>query len=152
VQVTYRRANRIQIPTLVDLYQDLRATYPQAKRIDVVQDNWPVHVHPDVLVALEPQTTPFRRIVPPSWPTTPSATAQQKWGHLQLPIQVVPLPTYASWTNPIEKLWRKLRQEVTHLHRWADDLDELRRQVDTFLEQFANGSQALLRYVGLCPD
>ena len=55
--------------------------------------------------------------------------------------------------NPIEKLWRKLRQEVTLLHRWADDLTALRTQVDHFLEQFAHGSVALLRYVGLkIPD
>jgi len=29
-----------------------------------------------------------------------------------LPIQIVQLPTYASWTNPIEKLWRKLKAEM----------------------------------------
>jgi transposase len=70
-----------------------------------------------------------------------------------LPIQIVPLPTYASWCNPIEKLWRKLRQELTHLHLWADDLAQLRAEIDRFLQQFAAGSPALLRYVGLgLPD
>ena len=43
-----------------------------------------------------------------------------RWGGWQLPIQLVPLPTYASWCNPIEKLWRQLRQELLHLHRFAD--------------------------------
>jgi hypothetical protein len=66
-----------------------------------------------------------------------------------LPIQIVPLPTYASWTNPIEKLWRKLRQDVTHLHPWANDLSLLRAQIAHFLDQFASGSDDLLRYVGL---
>ncbi|MBL1378410.1 transposase [Zobellella iuensis] len=59
-----------------------------------------------------------------------------------MPIQIVPLPTYASWLNPIEKLWRKLRQELTHPHPWG-----------RFLEQFASDSVELLRYVGLwIPD
>ncbi|MGB9722998.1 MAG: transposase [Chloroflexia bacterium] len=58
------------------------------------------------------------------------------------------LPTYASWLNPIEKRWRWLKQEVLHLHRWAHDLDQLRRQVWAFLDQFAEGSEALLHYVG----
>ena len=35
------------------------------------------------------------------------------------------------------------------LHPFADRLDELRWQLKEFLAQFAHGSQALLRYVGL---
>ena len=66
-----------------------------------------------------------------------------------MPIQLVPLPTYASWCNPIEKVWRKLRQELTHLHLWAADLPRLRAEIDYFLDQFAAGSSALLEYVGL---
>ena len=148
-QVTYRQAGKITMRTLVQLYQDICAAYPTAERIFVIQDNWPIHTHPDVLVALEPQTTrwPFAR--PASWPTEPSAAARRRWGHLQLPIQIVPLPTYASWCNPIEKLWRKLRQEMTHLHRWADDFPQLREAMNEFLDQFAGGSSDLLRYVGL---
>jgi hypothetical protein len=38
---------------------------------------------------------------------------------------------------------------VTHLHRWADDLETLRTEIDRFLDQFAQGSLELLRYVGL---
>lgn len=148
-QVTYRRASKITMSTLVQLYQDVRAVYPAAERIYVIQDNWPIHTHPDVLVALEPQTTrwPFYR--PSNWPKEPREAARKRWGHLQLPIQIVPLPTYASWCNPIEKLWRKLRQEVTHLHRWAGDVPRLREEVERFLDQFATGSTDLLRYVGL---
>lgn len=141
---------------MVEFYQRLRAAYPQAECIYVVQDNWPVHVHPDLLVALQPQTTQWLRATPPNWPLTPSAAAVRKWGHLHLPIQAVPLPTYASWLNPIEKLWRWLKQEVLHLHRLADDLPELRtaidRFLDRFLDRFASGSDQLLRYVGLYDD
>lgn len=150
-QVVFRRASAITIPTLVRFYQDIVAAYPQAHRIYVVQDNWPVHYHPDVLVALEPQETRFTRALPPNWPTHPTRTAQQRWGDLRLPIQLVPLPTYASWCNPIEKLWRTLRQDLTHLHLWADDLARLRDEIDQFLVQFRHGTTDLLRYVGLYP-
>jgi transposase len=151
--VFYRRASKITVGFLVAFYQALCQAYPDAERIYVIQDNWPVHTHPDLLVALEPQETRWPWYRPPSWPTEPSASATRRWGELKLPIQIVPLPTYASWCNPIEKLWRKLRQDVTHLHRWADDLETLRTEIDRFLDQFAQGSLELLRYVGLkIPD
>jgi transposase len=151
-RVVYLRASKIGTGQLVEFYQKLRHSYPQAERIYVVQDNWPVHVHPDVLVALEKQTTPWLRPTPPTWPTTPCAAASRKWGQLQLPIQAVPLPTYASWLNPIEKLWRWLKQDVLHLHTLADNLPQLRATIDHFLDRFALGSSQLLRYVGLCDD
>jgi transposase len=59
------------------------------------------------------------------------------------------LPTYAPWLNPIEKLWRWLRQDVLKRHRLAGDWPSLRGRVNQFLGQFATGSQDLLRYVGL---
>lgn len=149
-RVVYLRASRTGINQMVEFYCKLRHSYPDAERIYVVQDNWPVHVHPDVLVALEPQTTRWSRAIPPTWPLTPSAAAVRKWGDLHLPIQAVPLPTYASWLNPIEKLWRWLRQQVLHLHRWAEDLPTLRGAIDGFLDRFASGSDSLLTYVGLC--
>ena len=66
-----------------------------------------------------------------------------------MPIQLVPLPTYASWLNPIEKLWRWLRQDLGHRHPWADDLPALRAAIARFLTQFAEGSDDLRHYVGL---
>ena len=141
----------ISVPRLVRFYQGLCQDYQAAVRISIGEDNWPVHFHPDVLVALEPQESPWPLYLPPNWPTQPSEAAIRKWGHLQLPIQLVPLPTYASWLNPIEKLWRKGKQEVLHLHRLADRLDELRQRFARFLSEFAWGSMELLRYVGLAP-
>jgi hypothetical protein len=52
----------------------------------------------------------------------------------------------------MEKLWRTLRQEVTHLHRWAGAVPRLREEVERFLDQFATGSTDLLRYVGLSTE
>jgi hypothetical protein len=112
--------------------------------------------HPDLLVAVEAQTTPWTPRRPPSWAATASDRAVRRWGDLHLPIQCVFLPTYASWLNPIEKLWRWLKQTVLHLHRHATDLGHLRAQVAAFLDRFTDGSMdaaSLLRYVGLfVPD
>jgi len=59
------------------------------------------------------------------------------------------LPTYASWCNPIEKLWRWLQQEVLHLHGHAGDWPQLKAKIQDFLDHFREGSVELLRYVGL---
>ena len=151
-RVLFRRRGELGVPALVGFYKAVVVAYPGADRIDVVLDNWPIHFHPDLLVALQPQRCPFPFPRPGNWPDEPSAEAARKWGELHLPIRLVPLPTYASWLNPIERLWRRLRQEVVHLHPWADDLPALRDAADEFLARFADGGAAgvdLLRYVGL---
>lgn len=109
--------------TLIRYYQALEAQYPDAELIFVAQDNWPVHFHQDILSAL-----------------------------VDTKIILVPLPTYAPWTNPTEKVWRKLNQEVLHLHDFVDRWDELKVTVTDWLSQFADGSPELLHYVGLYPD
>jgi hypothetical protein len=140
---------RVTVATQVGFYQALVAAYPAATTITVVLDNWPVHFHPDLLVALEPQQTPFPLRTPPSWPKQPHKQAIAKWGDLHLPIQFLPLPTYASWLNPIEKLWRWLRQAVGHLHPFADDLPALETAIARFLARFDHDAPDLLEYVGL---
>lgn len=119
-QVTYLQKSKIGIEALVAFYAQVRATYPNAEKIYLVQDNWPVHLLSAPLQALQDhQITPLF------------------------------LPTYASWLNPIEKLWRWLKQEVLHLHRLAHRLNDLRQQVLDFLDKFKTGSETLLHYVGL---
>jgi hypothetical protein len=56
-QVVWRQSSRSGVADLVARSQDVRATYPEAERIWVIQDHWPVHWHADLLVALEPQAT-----------------------------------------------------------------------------------------------
>ena len=147
------RAETISLATLVRFFQQVAGAYPAAASITVVLDNWSNHFHPDLLCALEDQRQPFPLVVPRNWATTPSAAAVRQWGQLALPIQFLPLPTYASWCNPIEKVWRKLRQDLGHLHPWADDLPALRAAVDTWLAGYRQPSPELLRYVGLSiPD
>jgi DDE superfamily endonuclease len=152
-RVIYQRRRRITLPALVGFFRKgLRRAYPEVERIYAVGDNWPEHFHPDVLVALErqeEQLAKWQGHQPPRWSKEPSEEAKRKWGSLNLPIQVVPLPTYASWLNPIEKLWRKLKQELVHLHRLAHNLPKLQAEIDRFLDQFADGSLDLLRYCGI---
>lgn len=143
------RAEAIAVATLVRFCRELAAAYPTAETITVALDNWSNHFHPDLLCALAPQTSPFPRYVPANWAPEPSPTARKRWGGLGLPIQLLPLPTYASWTNPIEKVWRKLRQELGHLHPFADDLSRLRAALNAWLAAYQQPAPDLLRYVGL---
>lgn len=119
--VTYVTGKKIGITKLCHFLTALRQRYP-TETLTLIWDNWPIHRHPDVLA---------------------HASA--------LDIHLLWLPTYAPWTNPIEKLWRWLRQEIVHHHRRADQWEEMKAAVNGFLETFAAGSTALLRYVGLLP-
>lgn len=109
--------------TLIKYYQALDQAYPQAEVIYVVQDNWPVHTHQDVIKAL----------------------ADTK-------IKLIFLPTYAPWTNPIEKVWRKLYAEVLHLHAHKDGWESLQGRVEQWLGKLDQPSDQLLHYVGLFTD
>jgi transposase len=119
-RVLFAQARQIGKQELIRFYAAIRQAYPQTERIYLAQDNWPVHLLPEVLTA--------------------AAT------HRLSPLF---FPTYASWLNPIEKLWRWLKQDVLHVHNLADNLDELRHLVRAFLDSFQFGSPDLLRYVGL---
>ncbi len=144
-RVVYRQRSQIGVKALVDVYQRVAQVYADRETIYVVQDNWPIHFHPDVLAALRPQPLKWPLHTPSNWSTAPSPRAR----YLDLSIELVPLPTYAPWTNPAEKLWRWLKQDVLHLHRYADRWQALWRDVEKFLDRFAQPSSELLRYVGL---
>jgi hypothetical protein len=119
-QVCSLLRSKCGVTQLKQLYQLIRQTYPQAEEIYVIQDCWPTHFNPEVLH---------------------TATA--------LDIALMPLPTYSSWRNPIEKLWRWLRQTLLHMHPWTDDWPRLKQEVRGFLDLFTQPNTALLRYVGL---
>jgi transposase len=120
-QVTVTRGSRITVAHLGRFLRTLRQTYPD-RHLILVWDNWPVHSHPAIVA----QAAALR-------------------------IHLVWLPTYAPWLNPIEKLWRLLKQTVLHHHRLANDWAGLTTAMATFLEQFAPGSETLLHAVGLLP-
>lgn len=103
----------------------VRQAYGKDTQLFVIWDNWRVHWQEAVLT---------------------------KAGDLH--IHLLWLPTYAPWTNPIEKLWRWLKQSVLHNHQLAEHFDLLKEQVRTFLNRFSyasTDSTDLLRYVGLAP-
>lgn len=157
-QVTYHQAYKANVRQLTKFYDTIAENYPQADTICMVQDNWPVHYHPDLLIHLQSQDFQFPYNVPPNWPDEPSPKAKRDAekrkakGVTKLPIRILQLPTYASWANPIEKLWRWARQTVLHLHRLSDQWQTLKQSVRDFIYSFRRGSNKLLRYVGLSPD
>ncbi len=109
---------------VIQFLKRLDAAYPEATHISVVLDNWSIHRHAEVQEALQ-----------------------------MLPrLDLVWLPTYAPWLNPIEKLWRWVRQDALYLHRDAGDWNTLQDHLHGFLEQFATGSTEVLEYVGLLGD
>jgi hypothetical protein len=121
-QVHYLDGYIVGRQQVIQFYSHLNRAYPKkVELIYVIQDNWNIHTHPDVLTAVDgyPRITPV-------------------W-----------LPTYAPWLNPIEKLWRWWRQDILKMHRWVEDWPHVKQRVHAFLDQFAYGSAALLRYVGL---
>ena len=117
--LSWQRAH-FDATTLLRFYQALEQAYPHAEQLFLIQDNWPCHTAHEVLEGLRGSK-----------------------------ITLVPLPTYAPWTNPIEKVWRKLAQEVLHLHPWGDAWDQLQAAVQRWLDHYAAPSDDLLRYVGL---
>lgn len=148
-EVIYQQVKRCTVVALHTFYAEIRNRYPNAERIYLIQDNRAIHFHPNLIAALLPQGGDFDKPTPPNWTGKPS----KQIGTLsKLPIEIVQLPTYASWTNPIEKLWRWVRQSVIHLHRLSNDYQALQEKVLAFMEQFKEGSQPLLRYVGLLPN
>lgn len=159
-QVTYQQASKASVRQLIQFYDAMIVDYPEAVTIYMVQDNWPVHFHPDLLIHLQPQHFQFPIHVPGHWSSEPSPKAKRdaekrksKGGdnHGKLPIKILQLPTYASWANPIEKLWRWIRQTILHLHRLSDEWQTLKQRVLDFIQSFKQGSNELLRYVGLLP-
>lgn len=119
-QVHYLLRSKCGVDELVKLYHLIREAYSHADEIYVIQDCWPVHFLPQV-----------------------TQTA------CKLHISLAPLPTYSSWRNPIEKLWRWLKQDILHMHPWANDWQRTRLEVSCFLDRFQLPNSALLHYVGL---
>jgi DDE superfamily endonuclease len=109
--------------TFLRYLQAVETRYPDAECIYIALDNWPVHFQPDVLTALQ-----------------------------QSKISLVFLPTYAPWLNPIEKVWRKLKQEILHLHRYSSRWKDLQERVEAWLIQYDRPAPDLLHYVGLSPS
>jgi transposase len=123
-QVSYRQNYIVGLEQVILFHQQLYQQYRKMGNLFVIEDNWNVHTHPDVQAAVA-----------------------------ELPNMTIAwLPTYACWLNPIEKLWKWSRQIVLHRHRMSDRWPELKQRMGGFFDQFEDGSDELLRYVGLLAD
>lgn len=111
-----------KVTTLLRFYRAVEAAYPDAQRIFIALDNWSPHFHPDILLALQSSR-----------------------------ITLLRLPTYAPWTNPVEKVWLRLNQELLHLHPFTDDWQGLQTAVQQWLDTWQQPSPDLLHSVGLSP-
>jgi len=120
-RVHHWQRSRIDRKTFARFILSAAQDYTWASKIYVVLDNWPVHFHPDVFEILSKDPR----------------------------IELIPLPTYAPWLNYIEKLWRWLRQTITHAHPYADDFNLFKQVISEALDSWSSGSPALLKYVGL---
>jgi putative transposase len=119
-RVLYRSNSRIGVSQLVAFLKQIRRAYGSHVRLILAWDNWPMHSYDNVLAEAKAQN-----------------------------IELLYLPTYAPWTNPIEKLWRKLKQEVLCMHDLADYWKELKQRVHDFLAAYDRDAPDLLKYVGL---
>jgi transposase len=63
-------------------------------------------------------------------------------------LQVFQLPTYSPDYNPIEKLWKKIKQQDTHLH-YFPTFEALIEKVEQALLKFANAPEEVLALCGL---
>jgi transposase len=63
-------------------------------------------------------------------------------------LQVVQLPTYAPDDNPIEQLWKKIKQQETHLH-YFPTFEALTEKVEQALLQFTNAPEEILALCSL---
>jgi putative transposase len=116
----------IGVTALVEFLATVRQRYASrfgaAHRLVLIWDNWPVHSHPRVVEAAKQQG-----------------------------IELLYLPTYAPWTNPIEKFWDKLKDQVLRLHRLSQEWPALCQRVAAFLGDHDRECPDLLRQVGLSP-
>ena len=60
----------------------------------------------------------------------------------------VPAPTYSPDYNPLEKLWKKIKQHDTHLH-YFPTFEALTKKVEQALLTFAKAPEEILALCGL---
>lgn len=124
-QVIVRRRATFPVKEMYRFLYHVEQHYPEASVIYIALDNWPVHFHGYVLDNLK---------------------------RIHSKIRLLPLPTYAPWTNPIEKFWLKLNREFMNQHPYGRDEAAFRDALDLWLDKHREESAALLHEVGLLPD
>jgi len=120
--VIAKRYGSVTVGNFLKVLQIVEAQYPDAEVIYIALDNWTVHVNERVLPALQAR---------------------------QSKIQLLFQPTYAPWTNPMEKVWLRFNEDVSHMHpHWAK-WQPWRLRIDDWIAQVRPASQAMLQATGL---
>jgi transposase len=123
-QVLVRRRGSFNVKELSRFFYHIQEHYPEADVIYIALDNWPNHFHGYV---------------------------RDNLARIHSKIRLLPLPTYAPWTNPIEKFWLKLNREFMNQHRYAPSIRAFHDALDFWLDKHREESAALLHEVGLLP-
>jgi transposase len=66
-----------------------------------------------------------------NWPVHFHGSVQDHLAARNGRIRLLPLPTYAPWTNPVEKLWLKLTRELLTQHPCGTCWPELKEKRKT---------------------
>ena len=120
--VIAKRSGSVTVPNFLKFLQLVEAQSPEAQGIYIVLDNWSVHINERVLPALQAR---------------------------QSKIQLVFQPTYAPWTHPMEKVWLRFNEDVSHMHpHWAK-WHPWRLRIDDWIAQVRSPSQAMLQATGI---
>lgn len=87
--VIVRQRDRFNVKEMYRFFYFVEKQYPDADVIYIALDKWPVHFHGYVSDHLAARHSRIR---------------------------LLPLPTSAPWTNPMEKVWLKLVREILTQH------------------------------------
>lgn len=120
--VIAKRYGSVTVDNFLKFLQMVEKQYPEAEVISIALDNWSVHINERVPAALQAR---------------------------QSKIQLLFQPTYAPWTNPIEKVWLRFNEDVSHMHpHWAK-WQPWRLRIDDWIAQVRPASQAMLQATGV---
>ena len=124
-QVLVRRRGSFNVKEMYRFFYHIEQHYPEADVIYIALDNWPNHFHGYVMDHL---------------------------AKIHSKIRLLRLPTYAPWTNPIEKFWLKLNREFMRQHSYGQSIRAFHDALDLWLDKHREESAALLHEVGLLPN
>jgi hypothetical protein len=120
--VLAKRYGSVTVDNFLTFLQRVEEQYPDAEVIYIALDNWSVHVNERVLPALQAR---------------------------QSKIQLLFQPTYAPWTNPMEKVWLRFNEDVSHMHpHWAK-WQPWRLRIDDWIAEVRPASEAMLSATGV---
>lgn len=122
--VIVRQRDRFNVKEMYRFFYFVEKQYPDADVIYIALDNWPVHFHGYVTDHLAARNSRIR---------------------------LLPLPTYAPWTNPMEKVWLKLVREWLTQHAYGTRWQALKEGLTRWFDDLRQGSAELLHEIGLLP-